>query len=88
MLQSEGKQASKGKIMDEEPARGNLALQAYLTEHQLSPRDVATQAGVPYVTVWSILRNKPVTALHAAQVRNALFWMTGVPYSEWIATLS
>ena len=87
MLQGE-RTTAEGRVMDEVPVRGNLPFQAYLTEHQLDPRKVANQAGVPYVTVWSILRNKPVTALHAAQVRNALFWMTGVPYSEWIATLS
>lgn len=73
--------------MEEELFSHNRAFQGYRYEHGLHPRDVATQSGVPYVTVWSILRNKPVTYAHATQVRAGLRKMTGVPYVGPIATL-
>ena len=65
----------------------NITFQAYLDEHRLQLGEIARYAGVPYITVWNILRNKPVTQLHAYAVRASLEKMTGVTYIGPILTL-
>jgi len=71
----------------QENTHGNIPFQAYLAHYELQPVDVAVQSGVRYVTVWNILKKKPVTAAHAAQVRRGLQKLTGVPYLGPIETL-
>ena len=68
-------------------APNNTEFQAYLNEHHLDPREVAVQSHVRYVTVWSILKNSPITSEHAAQVRVGLYHMTGIAYWGWIKVL-
>ena len=72
--------------MDEEHTHGNPDFQAFLTEHELQPLDVALHSGVRYITVWNILKNNPVSAQHAAQVRAGLYKMAGVHYWGTINT--
>jgi plasmid maintenance system antidote protein VapI len=74
--------------MSERRSQGNVFFQSYLAQYNLTPLEVAKKAGVHYVTVWNITINRPVTAAHAAQIRNALYLITGVPYDGPIATLS
>ena len=74
--------------MSERRSQGNVSFQSYLAQHNLTPLEVAKKAGIHYVTVWNITINRPVTAAHAAQVRNALYVITGVAYNGPIATLS
>jgi hypothetical protein len=69
-----------------EHANENTAFQAYLTQYKLQSLDVAIHAQVRYVTVWNILRNKPITAEHAALVRAGLQRQTGVAYTGPIVT--
>jgi hypothetical protein len=73
--------------MSERRPPGNTSFQAYLARHNLTPLEVAKKAGIHYVTVWNITINRPVTTVHAAQVRNALYGITGIPYDGPIATL-
>jgi hypothetical protein len=74
--------------MSERRSPGNTAFQAYLARYNLTPLEVAKKAGIHYVTVWNITINRPVTSAHAAQVRNAVYVITGVPYDGPITTLS
>jgi hypothetical protein len=82
----EKKQQGRTK-MDEARPNYNTVFQDYLRKHNLHPREVAAQSGVPYMTVWNITRNKPVTREHAAQVRTGLQKMTGNYYAGPILML-
>lgn len=65
--------------------RGAARFQAYLTQHNLNPIDVAVASGVRYLTIWNIQRGFRVTRLHAAKVRAGLFQLTGIPFIDQIA---
>lgn len=72
--------------MDEGQASSNIAFQAYLTEHDLQPLDVAIQSYVRYITVWKIVKDHPINAVSAMRVRAGLYKMTGVRYLGSIKT--
>ncbi|HLZ64137.1 MAG TPA: hypothetical protein VKR06_44980 [Ktedonosporobacter sp.] len=71
----------------QERTSGNTLFQTYVARHRLELQDIAAYSGVRYVTVWNIVKNKPVTVAHAEQVRAGVQRMAGVPYDGPIATL-
>lgn len=64
----------------------NTAFKTYLDTHGLTASEVAKHCRVRSMTVWNILKNKPVTPAHAAAVRAGLYQLTGVLYKGPIAT--
>ena len=53
----------------------------YLQEHHLEAITVSVIAQVRYLTVWTALKGNPITPAHAAQIREGVFKLTGVPYT-------
>lgn len=58
-----------------------LIFRQYLSQHQLTPLDVALASGVRYLTVWRIWEGKPVKSVCVQLIRSTLFKLTGEPYS-------
>jgi hypothetical protein len=64
------------------------AFRAVLARYHLVPLHLARLSAVPYITIWSIYHGLPVSAAHAALVRQGLLWSTGRAYDEPIAVIS
>ena len=61
-------------------------LQLYLDKYQISQADVARIASVPLVTMWRAVRGQPITDVHAAAIRKALWRLSGDFYAGPIET--
>ena len=53
----------------------------YLQQHDLEPLFVSLAAKVRYITVWNAMKGNPITADHAQRIKQAVFYLTKVPYT-------
>ncbi len=74
--------------LDIDAARSAAAFRAYLQQYELHPLDVSITSKVRYLSVWNLIKGKPITADHAARVRLGLYIMTSVPYTAPILLLA
>jgi hypothetical protein len=63
------------------------AFEQYLQAHQIEALMVSVAAGVRYLTVWKVLKGKPITVNQAHKIRAGMYSMTGVPYHGPLVTL-
>jgi predicted transcriptional regulator len=64
----------------------NTTLRLYLDQYELAEHDVARTANVPLVTMWRAVRGQPITDVHAAAIRKALWRLSGDFYAGPIET--
>ncbi|HLQ28363.1 MAG TPA: hypothetical protein VK140_03895 [Ktedonobacteraceae bacterium] len=74
--------------LDVDAARSAAAFRAYLQQYELHPLDVAITSKVRYLSVWNLMKGKPINADHAARVRFGLYTMTSVLYTAPILLLA
>jgi hypothetical protein len=55
--------------------------QEYVTQHKIDTRTIFQQARVRYAIVHFALRGEPILPANAQKIRQAVFCMTGVPYT-------
>jgi hypothetical protein len=53
----------------------------YLKHHNLEAISVSIKAKIRYLTVWNATRGNPITPEHAQKIRQAVFNLTGIPYT-------
>jgi hypothetical protein len=53
----------------------------YLKQHNLEAISVSIKAKMRYLTVWNATRGNPITPEQAQKIRQAVFTLTGIPYT-------
>ena len=56
--------------------------EGYLGEHKLVALTVSVTAKVRYMTVYNARKGIPITPEHANLIRQAVFMMSGVPFTD------
>jgi hypothetical protein len=55
--------------------------EAYLKQQNLEALTVSVIAKVRYLTVWNATKGNPITPDHARKIQQAVFNLTGIPYT-------
>ncbi len=53
----------------------------YLTLHNIDPMVLLVKAKVRYLVIWNAQKGNPIASANAKKIREALFTLTGVPYT-------
>ena len=64
----------------------NTSLRLYMDQYELAEHEVARTANVSLVTMWRAVRGQPITDVHAAAIRKALWRLSGDFYAGPIET--
>ena len=74
------------QCLSSEAHPAHASVQAYVSFYDLSWSEVARAAGLLLIVLWRVTRALPVSAAHAAALREGLFRLTGIAYTGPIAT--
>ena len=59
----------------------------YLALHQIDPMVLLVRAKVRYLVIWNAQKGNPIASANAKKITEALFTLTGVPYTGSFALL-
>jgi hypothetical protein len=71
--------------MTTNPTR-NPSLRHFMDQYEIEEHEVAHVAKVPRMTVWRVVHGQPVSAVHAAAIRQALWQLSGEVYRGTLPT--
>ena len=53
----------------------------YIQQHSVDPVKLSTLAQVRYAVIWHAMRGHPILPESAQKIKNAVFQVTGIPYT-------